>query len=159
MNSEYLKVSREGAKDAKNLDVEELSAIVVDAAFHIHKELGPGLLESVYEAVLARTLEKRYLKGERQKSVGFTFDGMLFEEGLRLDILVNEKLVVELKSVETLAPVHGKQVLTYLRLLDLPLGLLVNFGSSTFKEGTKRIVNNHTSFASSSLRVNQSPPA
>lgn len=152
-----MNISREGAKDAKELDVEELSSIVVDAAFHIHRELGPGLLESVYEAVLARSLEKRDLRVERQKTVGFDFDGMRFEEGLRLDILVNEKLVVELKSVEVLAPVHHKQVLTYLRLLHLPVGLLINFGAATFKEGAKRIVNNHTSFASSRLRVNQEP--
>ncbi len=150
-----MNISREDAKGAKELDVEGLSSIVVDAAFHIHRELGPGLLESVYEAVLARSLEKRDLRVERQKTVGFDFDGMRFEEGLRLDILVNEKLVVELKSVEVLAPVHHKQVLTYLRLLHLPVGLLINFGAATFKEGTKRIVNNHTSFASSRLRVNQ----
>ena len=149
--------SREGAKDAKGLDVEELSAIVVDAAFHIHKDLGPGLLESVYEAVLARALERRGLRVERQKVVSFEFDGMRFDEGLRVDLLVNEALVIELKSVETLAPVHHKQLLSYLRLLQQPLGLLINFGAATFKEGVKRIVNNHTAFASSRLRVNREP--
>jgi iron complex transport system substrate-binding protein len=129
----------------------------VDTSFHIHKDLGPGLLESVYEAVLMRALEKRGLRVERQKIISFEYDGMRFEEGLRVDLLVEGQLVIELKSVENLAPVHPKQVLTYLRLMHLPLGLLINFGSATFKEGIQRIVNHHTSFASSRLRVNQSP--
>jgi GxxExxY protein len=137
------------------MNVEEVSAIVVDAAFHLHRELGPGLLESVYEAVLARMLERRGLRVERQKAVAFNFDGMHFDEGLRVDLLVDGCLVVELKSVEILAPVHPKQLLTYLRLLHLPVGLLINFGAATFKEGIKRVVNNHKDFASSRLRVNQ----
>ena len=136
------------------MNVEEVSAIVVDAAFHLHKDLGPGLLESVYEVVLARALERRGLRIERQRSVVFDFDGMHFNEGLRVDLLVEGCLVVELKSVENLAPVHPKQLLTYLRLLKLPLGLLINFGAPTFKEGIKRIVNNHYDFVSSRLRVN-----
>jgi len=137
------------------MDVEEVSAIVVDAAFHLHRDLGPGLLESVYEAVLARMLERRGLRVERQKAVAFDFDGMHFDEGLRVDLLVEGCLVVELKSVETLAPVHPKQLLTYLRLLNLPIGLLINFGAATFKEGAKRVVNNHRDFAASRLRVNK----
>lgn len=141
------------------MDIEEISAVAVDAVFHIHKELGPGLLESVYEVVLARALERRGLKVERQKTVPFEFDGMRFDEGLRVDLLVNHALVIELKSVEVLAPVHHKQLLTYLRLLHLPLGLLINFGAPTFREGIKRIVNNHTTFASSRLRVNQQDPS
>ena len=136
------------------MDAEGLSTVVVDAAFHLHNELGPGLLESVYESVLARSLERRGLLAERQKVVAFDFDGMRFDEGLRVDLLVNGALVIELKSVETLAPIHHKQLLTYLRLLKQPLGLLINFGAPTFKEGIKRIVNNHTHFASSRLRVN-----
>ena len=136
------------------MNVEEASATVVDAAFHLHKDLGPGLLESVYEVVLARMLEKRGLQVERQKSVAFDFDGMHFNEGLRVDLLVEGCLVLELKSVENLAPVHPKQLLTYLRLLKLPLGLLINFGAATFKEGIKRVVNNHRDFATSRLRVN-----
>lgn len=137
------------------MTVEEVSATVVDTAFHLHKELGPGLLESVYEAVLARLLEQRGLCVERQKTVAFDFAGMHFDEGLRIDLLVNDCLVVELKSVETLAPVHGKQLLTYLRLLDIRLGLLINFGSATFKEGIRRVANDHHDFAASRLRVNQ----
>ncbi len=136
------------------MNIEEISAIVVDAAFHLHKDLGPGLLESVYESVLARLLEERGLRVERQRSVAFDFHGMHFDDGLRLDLLVNGCLIVELKSVENLAPVHAKQLLTYLRLLNLRLGLLINFGAATFKEGVKRIVNDHHEFASSRLRVN-----
>jgi iron complex transport system substrate-binding protein len=146
---------REDAKNTKELDVEELSAIVVDTAFALHRELGPGLLETVYEVLLARMLMQRGLSVERQKPVVIEYHGVQFEEGFRADLIVEGKLLVELKSVETLLPVHGKQVLTYLRLLKMPLGLLINYGAATFKEGIRRIVNQHTSFASSRLRVNQ----
>jgi len=137
------------------MNAEEASAIVVDTAFHLHKEMGPGLLESVYEAVLAGMLRKRGLEVERQKPISFEFDGIFFNEGLRVDLLIENCLVVELKSVEKLAPVHKKQLLTYLRLMHLPIGLLINFGAATFKEGIQRIVNNHSNFAASRLRVNQ----
>ncbi|KJR96983.1 MAG: Fe3+ hydroxamate ABC transporter substrate-binding protein [Desulfobulbaceae bacterium BRH_c16a] len=136
-------------------NIEEISAEVVDAAFHLHKDLGPGLLESVYEVVLAKILENRGLAVERQKAVSIQYAGMRFDEGFRTDLLVEGTMLVEIKSVEHLAAVHSKQVLTYLRLLDLPLGLLINFGAVTFKEGVRRIVNNHQNFASSCLRVNQ----
>jgi GxxExxY protein len=139
------------------MNIEEISAAVVDSAFHLHRDLDPGLLESVYEAVLARKLEEQGLRVERQKIVAFDFEGMHFDEGLRVDLLVEGRLVVELKSVENFAPVHAKQLLTYLRLMHLPLGLLINFGAATFKEGVKRIVNDHRDFASSRLRVNQDP--
>ena len=134
--------------------IEELSAEVVDAAYHLHVGLGPGLLESVYEVVLAKVLEQRGLMVERQKPIPILYAGLRFEEGFRADLLVDGRLLVELKSVETVHPVHSKQVLTYLRLLNLPLGLLINFGAPTFKEGVRRIVNNHTDTASSRLRVN-----
>ena len=100
---------------------------------------------------------RRGLGVERQRAVAFEYDGMLFEEGLRIDLLVEGRVAVELKSVETLAAVHKKQVLTYLRLLDLPVGLLINFGSVTLKEGLHRIVNNLPPSASPRLRVNQEP--
>jgi iron complex transport system substrate-binding protein len=135
--------------------VEEISAIVVDSAYHLHVGLGPGLLESVYETVLARVLAESGLRVERQKAVVFEYHCIRFDDGLRVDLLINERLIVELKSVETLAPVHSKQLLTYLRLLHLPLGLLINFGAATFKEGCKRIVNSHHDFAASRLRVNR----
>jgi GxxExxY protein len=124
-------------------NLEGLATAVVDAAFHIHKNLGPGLLESVYEVVLAKTLEKQGLNVERQKPIPIEYAGMRFDEGFRADLLVNGRLLVELKSVEKSSPIHGKQVLTYLKLLDLPLGLVINFGMETFRQGVKRIVNNH----------------
>lgn len=145
--------SREVAKTRR--DVEEISAIVVDTALQLHRDLGPGLLESVYEAVLAKLLEQRGLSVERQKSVPFNYQGIELNEGFRLDLLVDNQLIVELKSVESIHPVHPKQLLTYLRLMNLPLGLLINFGSPLLKDGLKRIVNNHTNFASSRLRVNK----
>lgn len=136
-------------------NIEELSAEVVDAAFHLHKDLGPGLLESVYEVVLAKMLEQRGLIVERQKPISIHYAGLKFDEGFRADLIAKGNLLIELKSVENMAAVHGKQVLTYLRLLDLSVGLLINFGSAFFKDGVKRIVNNHTNLASSRLRVNQ----
>lgn len=114
---------------------------IVDTGINIHKALGPGLLESVCEVVLARALERRGFQVERQRPITFEYDGMMFEEGFRVDLLVNSRVVVEIKSVEHLAPVHAKQLLTYLRLMDLPVGLLVNFGGATLKEGLRRIVN------------------
>lgn len=135
---------------------EELSRIVVDCGYKLHVEVGPGLLESVYEVVLAKMLAERELRVTRQVPVPIRLMGMAFDEGFRADIIVEDQLLVELKSVENLAPVHSKQVLTYLRLLNLPLGLLLNFGAATFKEGCKRIVNGPQSFVSSCLRVNRS---
>ena len=139
------------------MNAEQVSTQIVDAAYHLHRNLGPGLLESVYEAVLAAVLTRRGLRVERQKVVPFEFDGMHFDEGLRVDLLVEGSVIVELKSVERLSPVHTKQLLTYLRLMDLSLGLLINFGAPTFKEGIRRVVNDHRDITSSPLRVNQPP--
>ncbi|MHB1161304.1 MAG: GxxExxY protein [Chloroflexota bacterium] len=136
-------------------EIDDITGEIVDAAYRLHTRLGPGLLESVYEVVLAKELEKRGLKTERQKSVSFEFDGLWFDEGLRVDLLVEGTVVVELKSVESLAPVHSKQLLTYLRLLNLPVGLLINFGAPTLRQGLHRIVNNYRPSASPRLRVNQ----
>ena len=119
----------------------EIAKIVVDAAFHVHKELGPGLLESVYEVVLAHALRKRGLKVERQAPVAIVFEGIKFDEGFRADLIVEDKLIVELKSVESVIPVHKKQLLTYLRLADKRLGLLINFGSELIRDGISRVVN------------------
>ncbi|MBI4521962.1 MAG: GxxExxY protein [Gemmatimonadetes bacterium] len=129
-------------------ELDDITGEIVDAALRLHKRLGPGLLESVYEAVLARELGRRHLTVERQKAVAFEFDGVLFEEGLRVDLLVNGLVVVELKSIDLLAPVHFKQLLTYLRLLNLPVGLLMNFGGATLKEGLHRVVNDYQPSAS-----------
>jgi GxxExxY protein len=119
----------------------EVATIVVDAAYHIHQALGPGLLESVYEVILARELEKRGLAVERQKPVRIAYEGATFDEGFRMDLLVNGLVIVELKSVEFLAPVHKKQLVTYLRLADKRLGLLINFGEALIKNGISRVVN------------------
>ena len=153
-----MKGSHEDTK-ARRRDKEELSRIVVNCGFRLHKELGPGLLESVYERVLAKMLEEEGLKVRRQVVIPINVFDLHFDEGFRADILVEDLLLLELKSVEKLAPVHSKQVLTYLRLPDLPLGLLINYGAATFKEGCKRIVNGDQSFASSCLRVNQTERA
>jgi len=141
-------------------EIDEITGQIVDAAYKLHSGLGPGLLESVYELVLARELERRGFGVERQKPVSFEFDGLHFEDAFRVDLLIEGSVVVELKSVETLAPVHPKQVLTYLRLLNLPVGLLINFGAATMKEGLHRVVNNYRpSFsAAPRLRVNQRGP-
>ena len=117
--------------------------------------IGPGLLESVYEALLYQLLLKRGLKVERQKPVSFDFDGIHFDDGFRVDLLVEKCVVVELKSVEVVAPVHAKQVLSYLRLLDLQVGLLINFGAPTIKLGIQRIVNNYSAAGFSPLHVNR----
>ncbi len=122
-------------------DLNSISGMIVDAAFHIHSTLGPGLLESVYEVVLVHDLEKRGLKVERQKPVPIEYDGIRFDEGFRADLIVENCVVVELKSVEELSRVHSKQLLTYLRLLDYRLGLLINFGAPVIRDGIRRIVN------------------
>ena len=140
------------------MELDDITGAIIDCAIEIHRELGPGLLESVYEAVLARSLERRGFQVERQQTIRFEYDGMVFEEGFRIDLLVDGRVVVELKSVEHLAPVHSKQLLTYLRLLNLPVGLLMNFGAATLKEGLHRIVNKLPAAASSVLRVNQKKP-
>ena len=119
----------------------EIAKIVVDAAYHIHRRLGPGLLESVYEVILVNSLSGRGLNVERQKPVPIVFDGMKFDEGFRADLIVEDKVIVELKSVEKTAPVHKKQLLTYLRLADKRLGLLINFGASLIKDGIFRVAN------------------
>ncbi|MGB7410893.1 GxxExxY protein [Sphingopyxis granuli] len=122
-------------------DVEEIARIVVDCGYHLHQNLGPGLLESAYEAILSDQLVRRGLHVERQKPIPIRYDGLELAEGFRADLMLEGRLLIELKSVERLLPLHSKQVLTYLRLLDLPLGLLINFGGATFKEGVRRIAN------------------
>jgi GxxExxY protein len=126
------------------MDIDSITAEIIDAALKVHMRMGPGLLESVYEAVLAAALTRRGFVVERQKVIPFEFDGMIFEEGLKVDLMVNGIVVVELKSVQKFDPVHYKQLLTYLRLLDLPVGLLINFGGATLREGLKRVVNGYS---------------
>ena len=119
----------------------EIAKIIVDCAYHVHRKLGPGLLESVYEVILAHELKKRGLKVERQVPVAIVFEGIKFDEGFRADIIVEDKVIVELKSIEKVMPVHKKQLLTYLRLADKRLGLLINFGSELIRDGISRVVN------------------
>ena len=119
----------------------EIATIVVDSAYRVHVALGPGLLESVYEVALSHEIEKRGLKAERQVAVPLEYDGIRFDEGFRADIFVEEEVIVELKAVEKVLPVHKKQVLTYLRLTNSRLGLLINFGAPLIKDGITRIVN------------------
>ena len=124
-------------------DINLISKDVIDIAIHAHRELGPGLLESVYEMVLAGRLQARGYTVARQVPVTFEFDGQWFENAFRLDLLVDYRLIVEVKSVETLLAVHAKQLLTYLKLTKQPVGLLINFGGDTLKEGIRRLVNNY----------------
>ena len=119
----------------------EISKIVVDAAYKIHNKLGPGLLESVYEIVLVHELKKLGLHIERQIPVSIEYEGIKFKEGFRADVIVENKVILELKSVEEISKAHKKQLLTYLRLADKRLGLLVNFGAALIKNGIFRIVN------------------
>ena len=119
----------------------EIAKEVVDAAYRVHTTLGPGLLESVYEASLAYELEQRGLKVERQKSLPVVYENVRLEEGFRADLIVSDRVIIELKSVETIAPVHKKQLLTYLRLAEKRLGLLINFGAALIKNGITRVVN------------------
>jgi GxxExxY protein len=123
------------------MDENGIGKTVVDAAVLVHRELGPGLLETVYEVVLARELERRGLRVERQVPVPVVYQGLRFEEGFRADIIVEGKVILELKSVEQLSKVHAKQVLTYLKLKKLKLGFLLNFGAGLMKDGIERIVN------------------
>ena len=120
-----------------------LSRIVVDECIRIHRELGPGLLESVYEAVLAAALERHGLRVDRQIPVDIHYDGLTLPAAFRIDLLVEQDLTLEIKSVERLSNLHAKQLLTYLRLTDRTLGLLLNFSGETMKEGIRRVANNH----------------
>jgi len=119
----------------------EIGAIIVDCAVKLHKALGPGLLETVYEAILADQLHKAGLSVMRQVPIPIQFDGMAFDEGFRADIIVNRLVILELKSVESVHPVHKKQLLTYLKLTGLKLGYLLNFGDELMKNGIIRIIN------------------
>src|SRR5262245_57033362 len=119
----------------------EISRVVVDASFKVHVALGPGLLESVYEKVLKYELEKRGLRVIRQVPVPIVYDGVVFDDCLVSDLIIEDKVIVELKSVEDVAPVHKKQLLTYLRLSNRRLGLLINFNVNLIKDGIERVVN------------------
>jgi GxxExxY protein len=120
----------------------EIAKVIVDVAYQIHTQLGPGLLESVYEAVMLYEIRKRGLQVDSQAPIPVVWEEVKLEVGFRADLIVERKVVVELKSVEQIAPVHKKQLLTYLRLADCRLGLLINFGAELIKNGISRVVNN-----------------
>ena len=120
----------------------ELSKIIVNTAYQIHQKLGPGLLESVYEEIMYYELSKQGFNVERQKGIPVIWDELRMEIGFRADLIIERKVIIELKSVEAIAPVHPKQLLTYLKLTGLKLGLLINFNEPLIKNGITRIVNN-----------------
>ena len=119
----------------------EIGTAIVDCAVHLHQDLGPGLLETVYDVTLARKLEKRGLSVQRQVPIAIEYDGQHFDEGFRADLIVESRVIVELKSVEKVHPAHKKQLLTYLRLTGMKLGYLLNFGEALMKDGITRTIN------------------
>jgi len=121
-------------------ELNRISGKVVEAAFRVHSSLGPGLLESVYEACLVHALKKAGLKVERQVALPIQFEGLQIESGLRLDLLVEDQIVVELKAVEQILPVHRAQILSYIRIATKPLGLLINFHVPLIKDGILRFL-------------------
>jgi GxxExxY protein len=121
-------------------EVERVATEIVDAAFKVHSQFGPGLLESVYEACLAAELAKRGFKALRQVRVPIRYDNLLLDEGFRIDLFVEDTIIVEVKAVEKVLPVHGQQVKTYLKLMGLQLGFLINFNVPIIKEGIRRVI-------------------
>jgi len=136
------------------MELDDITGSIIDASVQIHRNPGPRLLESLYEALLALELRRRGLHVDRQRLIQVSYDGIDVEDAFRADLLVEESVIVEVKSVERLAPVHGRQLLTYLRLTDLRVGLLLNFGAERMKDGIRRIVNDHKPSPSSPLRIN-----
>lgn len=122
-------------------DIERMATMAVDACYAVHTELGPGLLESAYEGCFARELDLRGISYQRQLAVPLNYKGKLIEVGFRADVVIGDKLVVELKAVEHVIPVHKAQVITYLKVLKLPLGLLINFNEVLIKDGIQRVLN------------------
>ena len=136
-------------------DLEVITGAIVEASVQLHRDLGPGLMGSVYEVILARMLEQQGFRVERQRIFRFEYQGMVFEKGFRIDLLVEDRVIVEVKSVEQLARQHPKQLLTYLKLSGRNVGLLINFGAPVLREGLRRIVNDYQPSSSPRLRVNQ----
>jgi GxxExxY protein len=137
------------------LELDDITGEIVDAALRIHRNPGPRLLESVYETLLAHELRRRGLHVDRQRLIELSFDGVDSEKAFRADLLVQERVIVEVKSVDCFAPVHAMQLLTYLRLSNLSVGLLLNFGAARMKDGIRRVVNDYTPPDSSPLRINR----
>ena len=125
------------------MELDAISGAIVDASVRIHRRFGPGLLESLYEAILACDLRRRGLRVHRQRLITFSYDGVDIDNAFRADLLVEDSVIVEVKSLEHVGPVHSKQLLTYLRLTNLRVGLLLNFGAEVMKDGIDRVVNNY----------------
>ena len=126
--------------------IEDVARAIVDHGFQLHKAIGPGLLETAYEAFLCASLREAGLEVDQQLSLPATYGRMTIDNAFRIDLLVEKCVIVELKSTERLLPVHSKQVLTYLRLMQLAVGLLINFGTELFRDGVKRIVDSHSNY-------------
>jgi GxxExxY protein len=139
----------------EQVDIEKLAQVAVDTGLRIHRDLGPGMLESAYEAILAAQLVKGGVPVERQKPVAVEYDGVIVRDAFRVDLLLGGSLIIEVKSIEQLAPIHSRQILTYLRLSGLRVGLLMNFGAATFRQGLKRIVNDYEAPSTSPLLINR----
>ena len=137
------------------MEIEHICSLVVDAAFKLHKDIGPGLLESAYETILAAKLEDMGLVVDRQVPIDIQYDQVHLPAAFRVDLLVDKRIIIEIKSVEKTLPVHAKQVITYLRLTNLTHGFVINFGTPMFKDGIKRLLNDRPSSVSSCLRANQ----
>ncbi len=137
------------------MEIEHICSLVVDAAFKLHKDIGPGLLESAYETILAAKLEDMGLGVDRQVPIDIQYDQVHLPAAFRVDLLVEKRIIIEIKSVEKTLPVHAKQVITYLRLTNLTHGFVINFGTPMFKDGIKRLLNDRPSSVSSCLRANQ----
>jgi len=125
------------------MEINRITGLIIEEAIRIHTDLGPGLLESVYEEILTYRLDKRGMRLERQSPIPVFYDEIKMDIGFRADLIVQNQVIIEIKSVETLSPVHHKQLLTYLKLTDLTVGLLINFNENLLKNGIKRIVNNY----------------
>ena len=134
------------------MEINDITGIIIEEAIKIHSDLGPGLLESVYEELLAYRLDKRKLTVKRQTSIPLFYEEVKMDVGFRSDLIINNKVIVEIKSVEAIAPVHPKVLLTYLKLTGITVGLLINFNESILKNGIKRIVNNYNSASSAPQR-------
>jgi GxxExxY protein len=137
------------------MEIERICSLIVDTAFKLHKDIGPGLLESAYETILAAKLEDIGLVVDRQVPIDIQYEQVHLPAAFRVDLLVEKRIILEIKSVEKTLPVHAKQVITYLRLTNLTHGFVINFGTPMFKDGIKRLLNDRPSSVSSCLRANQ----
>ena len=133
------------------MHIDEITRDVIGLAMRVHTELGPGLFESVYETVLAGKLVELGYRVDRQRAIDIEFEGTRFSNAFKIDLLINDQLILEIKSVDKLNPLYRKQLLTYLRLTKLPVGLVLNFGGLTLKEGIDRVVNGHVDANSSAI--------